>query len=259
MPTHALRMAAAAPGLTARRTGDAEPSAARGHCASHRRAAGAGSKARPASSAPSRGRLRGAGAPLRFDVDAVVIGNGFAPATELAALLGAPMSLDASTGYPAPVRDEDGKSADLPVWIAGDSGGIGGSVVAMAQGRIAGAAMLRFLGRDGPAAQETDRRARRDLARARAFQEGLWSLFAAPSAPPPTGETLVCRCENVPASTIAACRADGVRDLASLKRLTRLGMGRCQGRYCRCDGARLDCRSSASRRRSRTSWRRKRR
>ena len=176
--------------------------------------------------------IAGAGAPLEFEVDAVVVGNGFAPATELAALIGAPMSLDAATGHPAPLRDEDGKSGDLPLWIAGDSGGSGGSVVAMAEGRIAGAAMLRFLGRDRPAAQDAEPRARRDLARARSFQAGLWSLFAAPAALPPAGETLVCRCENVAASTIAACRADGVRDLASLKRLTRLGMGRCQGRYC---------------------------
>jgi bacterioferritin-associated ferredoxin len=43
---------------------------------------------------------------------------------------------------------------------------------------------------------------------------------------------LLCRCEGVTAARIDALIADGVADPGSLKRATRAGMGRCQGRGC---------------------------
>ncbi len=54
-----------------------------------------------------------------------------------------------------------------------------------------------------------------------------------------TDETHICRCEEVSLGTLRAAIAEGATDLGSLKRLTRAGMGRCQGRYCQDTLARL--------------------
>jgi NAD(P)H-nitrite reductase large subunit len=76
--------------------------------------------------------------------------------------------------------------------------------------------------------------ARRRLARHHRFQAALWRLFAAPRAGLALADagTVVCRCEEVTRGEIDAALADGAPPLGELKRRTRCGMGRCQGRYC---------------------------
>ena len=46
-------------------------------------------------------------------------------------------------------------------------------------------------------------------------------------------ETMICRCEDVTREMLLACIADGYRTLDEIKRVTRAGMGPCQGRTCR--------------------------
>ena len=46
-------------------------------------------------------------------------------------------------------------------------------------------------------------------------------------------ETIVCRCEDITRERILACIADGYKTLDEIKRVTRAGMGPCQGRTCR--------------------------
>jgi len=46
-------------------------------------------------------------------------------------------------------------------------------------------------------------------------------------------ETMVCRCEDINRQWILACIADGYETLDEIKRVTRAGMGPCQGRTCR--------------------------
>jgi bacterioferritin-associated ferredoxin len=46
-------------------------------------------------------------------------------------------------------------------------------------------------------------------------------------------ETMVCRCEDITRERILACIADGSETLDEIKRVTRAGMGPCQGRTCR--------------------------
>jgi NAD(P)H-nitrite reductase large subunit len=45
-------------------------------------------------------------------------------------------------------------------------------------------------------------------------------------------EVLVCRCEEVARSEILNAIERGARDLDSVKRMTRAGMGMCQGKTC---------------------------
>ena len=171
-------------------------------------------------------RLRGHGERVLL-ADTVCMSDGFLPQMELARLLGCTMGRDAH-GHIAPDRADDGET-DVPgVWIAGDAGGLAGAPSAQAQGRLAGLAAARFLGREAP----PDAAAEARLARAGRFQKALWRAFAAPERAPPTGGTLVCRCESVTAAQVDAAIAGGATDPGAVKRVTRCGMGRCQGRVC---------------------------
>lgn len=170
----------------------------------------------------------GGGAPRRFAVDAVALGEGFLPQAELARLLGCAARRDPATGALVPGRDAEGLTSVPGVWLAGDGGGLGGARVALAQGEIAGAAAVRALGGDPPDTAT----ALAALGRAQAFQTALRALYAAPPRPVPADPVTLCRCEGVSVGEARAAIAAGAADLGALKRMTRLGMGRCQGRYC---------------------------
>ena len=45
--------------------------------------------------------------------------------------------------------------------------------------------------------------------------------------------TLVCRCEDITLAEVEKAIADGCRTIDEVKRMTRAGMGPCQGRTCR--------------------------
>lgn len=165
---------------------------------------------------------------IALATDAVCTGDGFLPAGDLPRLLGLPLAEDAR-GNLAIARSEDGATAQADVFVVGEAGGFGGAHVASAMGRLAGASVARRLGLTSP---DDDRPAKSALARHRRFQSALWALFSAPAAKLDENR-LVCRCEAVSRDTLKAAIARHViDDLASLKRLTRAGMGRCQGRYC---------------------------
>jgi glycine/D-amino acid oxidase-like deaminating enzyme len=163
-----------------------------------------------------------------FDVDAVCVGYALHPSNELAKSLGCKHTVVAS-GVAAPVRDESGQTNIVGVFVIGDGGVLGGAEVAMAEGRLAAQAILKNLSGVG---SKSDRHDRRTLHRHRRFQRNLWSMYAAPDFRPALPDTPVCRCEMVSLGTIESLITDGVHDMAGIKRLSRAGMGPCQGRYC---------------------------
>lgn len=166
---------------------------------------------------------------IRIPVDVVCAGDGFRPAGELARLLGLHFESDAQ-GEPRLVRSEDGATSQPDVFVVGEAGGFGGAHVAAAMGEMAGRAAACRLGLPP---RHDDRSASAKLARHRRFQTQLWRLFAAPQPASINGEALLCRCEALSRVDLQlAINRHGIADLATLKRLTRAGMGRCQGRYC---------------------------
>ena len=189
------------------------------------------------------GRLDRAARPVpgterSLEVDTVCLGYGFSPSNELTRLLGCRHDYRPEP-FPALVarRDSNGGASRPGVLVAGDCGGIGGARVALAQGTLAGIEAARRLGHlSGAQAAARGRAARRALARGLAFQRSLWRLFAAPAPLDVFGaagdDTVICRCEGVRASTIGNLVARGDDDAGVIKRTTRAGMGRCQGRYC---------------------------
>ena len=46
-------------------------------------------------------------------------------------------------------------------------------------------------------------------------------------------ETIICRCEDLTLEQIRACIKEGYCTIDEIKRVTRAGMGPCQGRTCR--------------------------
>lgn len=174
-----------------------------------------------------------------FAMDTLCVGEGFLPQAELARSLGCACDQDGDTGFLIPRQDDQCATSQPGIWIAGDGGGMGGAQAALAEGEIAAAQALRWLGKE-PASTS---KAKAKLARSRRFQRALWSLYAAPLREPASDETLLCRCESVSFGDARKAVAEGASDLGALKRQTRLGMGRCQGRYCSGPAARLLCQS----------------
>lgn len=166
------------------------------------------------------------------EVDAVAMGYGFEPENGIARALGAAHTWDDRRGHLVCVRSPDCETSVPNLFAIGDGCGLSGAPSAVEEGIIAATALAARLGGIADIAAANAARAR--LAKHRAFQEALWRLFAAPvrgieAAEP---DTLVCRCEHVTRGAIEAALADGAPSLAEVKRRTRIGMGRCQGRYC---------------------------
>ena len=121
------------------------------------------------------------------------------------------------------------------VYVAGDGAGVAGADVAEAEGRLAGLGAAQHVGKLGEA--EVRRRAapaHAMLRRFAAFRRALERIMA----PRPglyeraTEDTIVCRCEEVPASEIRIAIEEGARHVAEVRAVTRAGMGLCQGRLC---------------------------
>lgn len=170
-------------------------------------------------------------ADLSIDADIIALGYGFSSSSELARSLGCKHEFVArGSGSMETVTDADGRTSVPGVFAIGDGARFGGAQAAMAAGSIAAAAIARDLG----LAASAPWRARRRLARAQRFQKALWRLFeAAPQqAAAIDSAALVCRCEEVNAGVIREAVKAGHNMPAALKRATRAGMGRCQGRYC---------------------------
>jgi glycine/D-amino acid oxidase-like deaminating enzyme len=166
--------------------------------------------------------------------DALCLGYGFIPSTEIARALGCTHRLvKRHVGYLATETARDGATSVSGVFAVGDGTDLGGHGVALARGTLAGIAVARELKlREGDQAEQ--RQALRALKRAEDFQVALWSLYR---APPVTLEDVpddvtLCRCEEITFGQVRAEIAAGQDNLARLKRTLRLGMGRCQGRYC---------------------------
>ncbi|MGA5451351.1 FAD-dependent oxidoreductase [Streptomyces umbrinus] len=173
------------------------------------------------------GRVR-PGTERRIPCDTLAVGHGMLPHTDLAEALGCRLD-----GVAVAVDDE--QRTDVPgVWAAGEATGIGGAALASAEGRIAGLSIAARLDSRTP-----DRSSYASAAKVRA---GLREFFAAVDtvcASPArwtervTDDTVVCRCEEVPAAAIREAVDElGAGDVRTVKLLTRAGMGWCQGRMC---------------------------
>ena len=174
------------------------------------------------------------GTRLRLGVDAVALGYGLRPETQLAELAGAVFDYDARHRQWFARCDAAGRAGPR-LWIAGDSARTAGAEAADAAGALAAEDILETLGL--PAADPLEIRAyRRRLRAQRKFQDAMTGAFQwpAPRLADLPDETTLCRCERVSLGTVrAALDAPlGPVEINRVKSISRCGMGRCQGRFC---------------------------
>ena len=164
-------------------------------------------------------------------VDVVCMNDGFEPQNEILRLLGAQMKYDAAFGHLRCERDARMETSVQHIFAVGDCAGLGGAPAARVEGAIAGRVAAARAGfGDGYDLFSQQR----SLARHRRFQANLWRMHdVSPKSPDKESrETIVCRCEEITLGDILDGLETKPGHVGTLKRATRVGMGRCQGRYC---------------------------
>jgi NADPH-dependent 2,4-dienoyl-CoA reductase/sulfur reductase-like enzyme len=171
-----------------------------------------------------------------LDCDAIAFGYGLRSETQLADILGCRFAFDALQRAWLPERDGAGRSSVSGVYLAGDGAGILGADAAEWAGERAALALLADAG--VPLDDESAARAvalEQKLARQRHLRIGLERAFPLPPdwAAQASDALLICRCEEVTAGDLrVTVKATGATEINRLKALSRVGMGRCQGRMC---------------------------
>lgn len=172
--------------------------------------------------------------------DAVGFGHGLRSETQLADLAGCRFDFNPLEQAWLPVADGAGRSSVRGVYLAGDGAAILGADAAELSGARAALAALEDFSPRPSAAQGAPLEAERE--RHLRFRQGMETAFALPArwAADAPDELIVCRCEEISAGELRACVRDtGAREMNRLKALTRIGMGRCQGRICAPAASRL--------------------
>ncbi|MFA6444223.1 MAG: NAD(P)/FAD-dependent oxidoreductase [Sterolibacterium sp.] len=175
----------------------------------------------------ARGEVR------RLACDAVAIGYHLRPETQLADLARCEFQFNPTSRQWLPRIDAQGRSSVAGVYLAGDGARLLGADAAEAAGKIAALAVLEDFGY--PFKAETVAELRRKLATLTRFAQGLMQSFPWPAgqAARLSDDTVVCRCEAVTAGELRRVVAQtGAREANRAKAFSRVGMGRCQGRYC---------------------------
>ncbi|MDQ0083650.1 NADPH-dependent 2,4-dienoyl-CoA reductase/sulfur reductase-like enzyme [Variovorax boronicumulans] len=165
--------------------------------------------------------------------DAISFGYALRSETQLADLLGCRFDYAPMHRAHLPVRDAAGRSSVEGVYLAGDGAGIMGADAAEWAGERAALALLA----DSGVAVDTARAAEleRKLGKLAGFRQGLERAFPVPQdwAAHASDDLVICRCENITAGTLRQTVAtNGADEMNRLKALSRVGMGRCQGRMC---------------------------
>ncbi|CAM8672249.1 NAD(P)/FAD-dependent oxidoreductase [Sphingobium sp.] len=165
--------------------------------------------------------------------DAVAMGHHLRPETQLADLARCAFAFDPGTRQWLPERDGDGRSSVAGVYLAGDGAKILGARSAEASGRLAALAALGDLGLPVDKGEMTSLRS--EVGQYARFARGLAKAFPWPArqAPALPDDAILCRCEGVTAGDLrAVMRETGAQEANRAKAFSRVGMGRCQGRYC---------------------------
>ena len=175
------------------------------------------------------------GSERQIEVDAVAVGYGFTPQLDLALALGCDTEAGPD-GAPVVAVDERQRTSKAGVYAAGEITGVGGSVLAGAEGALAGLATaldLGTLGERGHAVRAAAWEGARD--RYRRFAAALAAVYPVRDGWQEwlSDSTTICRCEEVPYAKLRdAVQRYGATGLRTVKLTTRCGMGVCQGRIC---------------------------
>ncbi|MFM0050625.1 FAD/NAD(P)-dependent oxidoreductase [Caballeronia grimmiae] len=178
------------------------------------------------------------GATLHVSCDAVALGYHLRSETQLADLAGCEFRFDHALQQWLPIADEDGRSNVKGVYLAGDGARVRGADAAERAGRLAALAVLKDTGVTRN--EDEANRLRMQLQRFTRFAAGLRAAFPWPAqfAAALPDDTIVCRCEAITAGELRRVVNEmGAKEANRAKAFSRVGMGRCQGRFCAHAGA----------------------
>ena len=164
-------------------------------------------------------------------VDTLLLHQGVVPNVNLAMAAGVEHRWDDEQLCWAPLLDRFGETSLRGISIAGDGAGIGGGQAAAWRGVIIAMAVVRALkpGAKMPA-EKLAYTALAGFMRGRKFLDRLYRPAEALRIP--SGNTIVCRCEEVTAQQIVDTVELGCPGPNQMKSFLRCGMGPCQGRLC---------------------------
>jgi len=167
----------------------------------------------------------------RMPADLLLLHQGVVPNVNLAIAAGVTHVWNERQLCFEPVLDDDFNSSVPGIAVAGDGGGIAGGTAAAERGRIAAIAAVRALRPEAsvPDVQIVRQKLQRE-AMGRAFLD--WLNRPADTFRQPTGNTIVCRCEEVTAKQVRDTADLGCEGPNQMKAFLRCGMGPCQGRLC---------------------------
>jgi thioredoxin reductase len=168
-------------------------------------------------------------------VDTICLGYGLVPSVELTRLVGCQHRYVPDLGGWVPARNEDMETSVPGVFAVGDGAGVAGSAMAMFEGRIAGISTAQSLGYISP--KEARKRKKpylNDMKKIGRLRDALDRI----SCPRPglfelaNDDTIICRCEELTLGDIKSAISKNTIEMNEVKRMTRMGMGHCQGRMC---------------------------
>ncbi|EED34776.1 BFD domain protein (2Fe-2S)-binding domain protein [Luminiphilus syltensis NOR5-1B] len=175
--------------------------------------------------------------PQAIDCDRLGLCYGFLTNNDLVRLAGADCTWSWKRGGWIATHDEDMRSSQPGLYVAGEATGVDGANVARLEGQLAGLGAALDA---GTLAQEAYCRLtgqlRKELENHRRFARLLADIaYPGNRLSRLMSETAyLCKCEELTVDTVrkALDTHGDIQDLSALKLMTRCGMGHCQGRYC---------------------------
>ncbi|SET29585.1 FAD/NAD(P)-dependent oxidoreductase [Pseudomonas graminis] len=180
----------------------------------------------------------GSGKAVTVQADAVALGYHLRPETQLGDLAGCAMAFDQASSQWWLATDEAGRTSVNGVYAAGDGAKIRGADAAEHAGRRVALALLEDLKQPFNAGLRDEEQ--KALGVMDQFRLGLAEAFPWPAeqAKALPDSAIVCRCEMITAGELRrTVNEKGACEVNRAKAFSRVGMGRCQGRYCSQAGA----------------------
>jgi NADPH-dependent 2,4-dienoyl-CoA reductase/sulfur reductase-like enzyme len=180
-----------------------------------------------------------AGTEKRVKAEVLATGYGFVPNIELPVQAGCDMVFQRDLGGWIIRVGRLCETANPGMFAAGETTGIAGGEKSFLQGRLAAMAILRRMGktgigRAGPKFDHDVNRIGDQIRQLNDYAVFLNRLCRVPDDvyAEIADETIICRCEDITMGTLRKNIRNGFDTVSSLKKASRWGMGRCQGRIC---------------------------
>lgn len=179
------------------------------------------------------------GIETKYFADTLAIGHGFVPNIELAVQAGCDIEYQKAKGGWVVTVDKNLESSLNSIFAVGEITGIAGGKKSYIQGKIAAISILKKLDKLNFKKQGTQLSRQIKQLHSLNHKQNAYAAFLNHLCQVPSiayqqihDDTLICRCENITMGTIKkAIRQDFVTS-GGIKKATRCGMGRCQGRIC---------------------------